>query len=70
RRLGPYLSSRHMRFKNGSPGTRLLVEQLKEFPIGDYDDGPDAAEMALRLAAELLAGRGIKDALGSRLPVG
>ncbi|MGW8255900.1 MAG: phage terminase large subunit family protein, partial [Thermoguttaceae bacterium] len=70
RRLGPYLSSRRLRFKNNSPGTRLLVDQLRLFPIGDYDDGPDAAEMALRLAAELLAGRGVCDGLGSRLPVG
>jgi predicted phage terminase large subunit-like protein len=70
RRLGPYLSSRRLRFKNDSPGTRMLVEQLQEFPIGDHDDGPDAAEMALRLAAELLAGRGAKDPLGNRLPVG
>lgn len=70
RRLGPYLSSRRLRFKSGSPGTRLLVEQLQEFPLGDYDDGPDAAEMALRLAAEMLAGRNIRDGLGDRLPVG
>ena len=70
RRLGPYLSSRRLRFKTDSPGTRLLVEQLQEFPIGDHDDGPDALEMALRLAAELLQGRTIKDGLGNRLPVG
>jgi predicted phage terminase large subunit-like protein len=70
RRLGPYLSSGRLKFKSDSPGTRLLVEQLQEFPIGDHDDGPDAAEMALRLAAELLAGRGAKDGLGNRLPVG
>jgi predicted phage terminase large subunit-like protein len=70
RRLGPYLSSRRLKFKNNSPGTRLLVEQLREFPVGDHDDGPDAAEMALRLAAELIAGRGAKDGLGNRLPVG
>ena len=43
RRLGPYLSSRRLRFKADSPGTRLLVEQLQQFPIGDHDDGPDAA---------------------------
>ena len=47
--------ARRLRFKSDSPGTRLLVEQLQEFPIGDHDDGPDAAEMAVRLAAELLA---------------
>jgi predicted phage terminase large subunit-like protein len=70
RRLGPYLSSRRLRFKSGSPGTRMLVEQLREFPIGDHDDGPDALEMALRLAAALLHGRTNSDGLGNRLPVG
>ncbi|MCI0356126.1 MAG: terminase family protein [Acidobacteria bacterium] len=54
RRLTPLLSQRKMRFKGGSPGARLLVEQLRDFPNGDHDDGPDALEMATRLAAELL----------------
>ncbi|MEO1497500.1 MAG: phage terminase large subunit [Planctomycetota bacterium] len=53
RRLGPYLSQRRLRFRRGSPGTELLVEQLRDFPIGSHDDGPDALEMALRLAEEL-----------------
>ncbi|MEN6405530.1 MAG: hypothetical protein ABFC77_03565 [Thermoguttaceae bacterium] len=70
RRLGPYLSSHRLRLKSNSPGTRLLFEQLQEFPIGDHDDGPDALEMALRLAAELLYGRTVHDGLGHRLPVG
>jgi predicted phage terminase large subunit-like protein len=70
RRLGPYLSSRRLRFKSNSPGTRLLVEQLQQFPVGDHDDGPDAVEMAIRLAAGLLQGRSAGDGLGSRLPVG
>ena len=70
RRLGPYLSSHRVRFKTGSPGTKLLVEQLQEFPIADHDDGPDALEMALRLAVEIVNGRTIHDGLGSRLPVG
>ncbi len=70
RRLGPYLSSHRIRFKSNSPGTKLLVEQLQEFPIADHDDGPDALEMALRLAVEVLNGRAINDGLGSRLPVG
>jgi len=70
RRLGPYLSTRRLRFKSNSPGTRLLVEQLQQFPIGDHDDGPDAVEMAIRLAAGLLQGRAAGDGLGSRLPVG
>ena len=70
RRLGPYLSSRRLRLKTGSPSTRMLLDQLKEFPVGDHDDGPDAAEMAIRLAAELLAGAAADDGLGRRLPVG
>jgi hypothetical protein len=28
---------------------------LRDFPNGDHDDGPDALEMAVRLAGELLA---------------
>jgi predicted phage terminase large subunit-like protein len=70
RRLGPYLASHRVRFKSHSAGTKLLVEQLQEFPLGDHDDGPDAMEMALRLAAEVFAGRTAQDGLGNRLPVG
>jgi len=70
RRLGSWLSTRRLRFKSGNPGTKLLVEQLREFPQGDHDDGPDAAEMALRLARQLLEGRAIHDGLGDRLPIG
>jgi predicted phage terminase large subunit-like protein len=53
RRLGPYLSQRKLRFKTRSPGTVLLVQQLKDFPVGDHDDGPDALEQGLRLLIEL-----------------
>ncbi|MBX3411580.1 MAG: hypothetical protein KF708_02590 [Pirellulales bacterium] len=67
RRLGPYLSRRAARFKSHSPATALLVNQLRDFPLGAHDDGPDAFEMALRLAGELLAGRGSPDGLGDRL---
>ncbi|QDT70483.1 Terminase-like family protein [Planctomycetes bacterium MalM25] len=52
-RLGPYLSQRRLRFKRGSDSTALLVDQLREFPVGSHDDGPDALEMALRLAEEV-----------------
>ena len=31
-----------------------MVEQLRDFPHADHDDGPDALEMAVRLAAEML----------------
>ena len=48
RRLGPYLHQKSFRFKN-TPGTKLLVEQLKDFPVHSHDDGPDSLEMALRV---------------------
>ena len=55
RRLTPWLSRRDLRFKANSPGARLLVEQLRDFPHADHDDGPDALEMALRVLCEQLA---------------
>ncbi len=70
RRLGPYLSSGRIRFKNGCPSCRLLVDQLRSFPMGDHDDGPDALEMAIRLAIELNDRGSANDRLGDRLPVG
>jgi predicted phage terminase large subunit-like protein len=57
RRLGPYLSQRRLRFLRGSASTQLLVNQLRDFPAGAHDDGPDALEMALRLAEEVWHGR-------------
>lgn len=50
RRLGAPLAARCLRFKSDSPSTRLLVEQMRTFPLGEHDDGPDAAEMAWRMA--------------------
>jgi predicted phage terminase large subunit-like protein len=58
RRLGTYLSQRKLRFKSSSPGTNLLVQQLKDFPVGDHDDGPDALELGVRLLVELWNGQG------------
>jgi predicted phage terminase large subunit-like protein len=52
RTLTPLLAQHRLKFKRDSRGTRLLVEQLRDFPNGDHDDGPDALEMALRLTAE------------------
>jgi hypothetical protein len=52
RRLGTALSQGKIRFRT-TPGTRLLVDQLRQFPTGAYDDGPDALEMARRLSVEL-----------------
>jgi len=70
RRLGPYLSQRRLRFLSTSPSTQLLVDQLRDFPLGAHDDGPDALEMALRLAEQLYRGEECNDGLGSRIPVG
>jgi predicted phage terminase large subunit-like protein len=56
RRLGPYLARGAVRFRGGSPGAKLLVEQLRDFPTAAHDDGPDAAEMLLRALTNLLAG--------------
>lgn len=68
RRLGSYLSQRRLRFLTGSESTRLLVDQLRDFPLGSHDDGPDALEMALRMLVGLQRGR--DDRLGERLPIG
>ncbi|HEX3598894.1 MAG TPA: hypothetical protein VHU84_02055, partial [Lacipirellulaceae bacterium] len=70
RRLAPFLSQRHMRFLSTSPETRMLVEQLRDFPAGAHDDGPDALEMALRLAEDVWNGQSSDDGLGDRLPIG
>ncbi len=70
RRLGPFLSQHRLRFFAQSASTRLLVDQLRDFPAGAHDDGPDALEMALRLAEEVWHGRNNDDGLGDRLPIG
>ena len=69
RRLGPYLSQRRMRFLANSPSTRMLVDQLRDFPNAAHDDGPDALEMALRLADDVWHTRSEDDGLGDRLRV-
>lgn len=55
--VGPYLAYRKLRFKHGSTGATTLVEQLKDFPIGEHEDGPDALEIGLRVMREI-ANRG------------
>ncbi len=51
RRLSQYVTARQFRYNN-TAGCRLLVDQLRDFPNADHDDGPDALEMALRLPFE------------------
>lgn len=57
RGLTQYLAKGMIRFKGGSRGAQLLVEQMRDFPLADHDDGPDALEMAIHMACELLNGR-------------
>lgn len=56
RTLGPYLAQGKMRFRS-SPGGKLLVQELRDFPCGEFDDGPDALEQAVRMARHLLGER-------------
>lgn len=51
-RLGPLLKNGVLRIARNAPGTALLLEQLQEFPLSDYDDGPDTLEMGIRLINE------------------
>jgi len=55
RHLGLYFGRSQIRFRN-TRGTRLLVDQLRDFPHGQYDDGPDALRLATR-RLELLTNR-------------
>ncbi len=50
--LDSLLRARQIHFRR-TPGTELLVKQLKDFPVAKHDDGPDALEMAVRTAQEL-----------------
>jgi predicted phage terminase large subunit-like protein len=68
RKLGPYLSQRRLRFLSKSVSTRMLVDQLRDFPLGAHDDGPDALEMAIRLAETVMSGEAMpSDGLGGNL---
>lgn len=51
-RLGPYLSRRKIRLRR-TDGNRLLLRQLRGFPLAEHDDGPDALEGAIRCLNQL-----------------
>lgn len=57
RQLGPYLAQRRLRIRN-TPGGRMLCQQLREFPCGSYDDGPDALAQGVVLLDWLVKGAG------------
>lgn len=54
RSLGGYFSRRQVRVRN-TPGGRMLVDQWRDVPTGEYDDGPDAAATAVWKLQELYA---------------
>lgn len=68
RRLGQYITRRELRVLADHSGLEL-VGQLQDFPHGRHDDGPDALEMAVRLALELSGGHYDEEGL-SREPKG
>jgi predicted phage terminase large subunit-like protein len=53
-RLGAPLYQQQLRIYRDAGG-ELLVRQMKDWPFGDHDDGPDALEMAYRLLREEIA---------------
>lgn len=52
RKLGFWLRIHRLRIRDNASG-RLVLKQLREFPNGDHDDGPDAAEVAIRLLIQI-----------------
>ena len=50
----PYLARGQIRVRN-TPGGRLLVQQWREFPFGNYDDGADAVATGLIRLEQLAA---------------
>lgn len=56
RRLGPHLAAKNIHVR-ATPGGRLLVAQLRQFPLGAHDDGPDALELLQRALINLWNGK-------------
>ncbi len=46
-RLDPFISHKDLKFRKNLD-TGIVVSQLKDFPTGNHDDGPDALEIAFR----------------------
>lgn len=65
RQIGPLLAQRRIRFKAGSAGARVLVNQLREFTGQCYpgvpDDAMDALQMTLVMIRRLVGKRGGRD---------
>jgi len=55
RTLGAYLAGKRLRIRR-SNGGEILMGQLRDFPVAEHDDGPDAVKLAEVLADYLLTG--------------
>lgn len=53
RQLTPFLKTGRIKFRSGSRGAEMLVDQLKWFPSARHDDGPDALHMLFELLREM-----------------
>lgn len=51
--LTPPLRNKILRFHSGSRGTELAVEQLREFPTSQHDDGPDSLAGAFYMMEQI-----------------
>lgn len=51
-RLGFWLRAHMLKVRN-TPGGRMLVQQMQDFPNGAHDDGPDCLEVAIRILLRL-----------------
>lgn len=47
--LTSLLADRKILFRKGVSGVEKLLDQLRDFPMGQHDDGPDSLEMLVRL---------------------
>lgn len=56
RQLGTYLAQKRLRVRS-TPGGRMLVQMMKDFPCGSYDDGPDALAQAVVMMDYLIGGQ-------------
>lgn len=52
--LQPFVKNGYLKF---SVRHKTLLQQLKEYPMGKNDDGPDGLQMAVKLALEVKTGR-------------
>ncbi|SKC68398.1 phage terminase large subunit [Maledivibacter halophilus] len=50
RSIQPYIKNKYVKF---NPRLKTLLKQLKEYPMGANDDGPDGLEMCIKLAEKI-----------------